>query len=135
MAAPRREFSAVELRRMRQMVEDGVPHDTIATRFRTNGARVRLEAKEQGWKAPARGVWSRDTCRIPIPDEQACGVRRVQVTATGLPIGHTEPLDPDNPYRGKVRAIKAYRQALARARGRSAGTRAAEMRWAAVRGA
>jgi hypothetical protein len=66
----------------------------------------------------------------PSP-EASCGVRHVLVTHDGKPIGHTEPLDPDNPMRWMVRRNVKYQTAIyaaqkqARRNGQSRAIRAA----------
>lgn len=45
---------------------------------------------------------------IPLPELHS-NTKRVRVTASGLPIGHREPLDPENPYRGKIKTVLALK--------------------------
>lgn len=50
---------------------------------------------------------------MPTPAPLYSEVRHVPVTASGLPIGHTEPLDPDNPLRARYRYINKIKAGVA----------------------
>jgi hypothetical protein len=61
-----------------------------------------------------------DAVRFPgTIDEQVSGVRHVLRTHDGKPIGHTEPLDTDNPLRGVIRRNLKFKARVAAAEDRA----------------